>query len=121
MTDHKYSLLLVDDEESIHEALGIALTEAGHFVGYAGDGAAGFQMFLERSWDAVITDRAMPQMTGEQLAEEIKAISPETPIILITGHLLVDRRLNLFHQVLLKPFSMSDLVAAVADVLGRPA
>jgi len=117
MTDSKFSILLVDDEKSIHEALGIALTEAGHLVGYAADGAIGFQMFLEGSWDVVVTDRAMPQMSGEQLAAEIKAISPKTPIILITGHLMEETRVQLFDAVLQKPFAMSKLLACVEQVL----
>ena len=52
----------------------------------------------------------MPQMTGEQLAEEIKAISQKTPIILITGHLIEDSRLNLFDEILIKPFSTGELL-----------
>jgi DNA-binding response OmpR family regulator len=120
MTRPQFSILLVDDEKSIHEAFGIALSDAGYRVGYAEDGAIGFQMFLEGSWDAVITDQAMPHMTGEQLAEEIKGISPDTPVILVTGHILADTRLKLFDEVLMKPFALRDFLACVARVVGRP-
>ena len=117
----KRSILVVDDEESIRDALGIALEEAGYLVAHASNGEIGFQMVLEGSFDAVITDRVMPRMTGEQLAQEIKNISPNTPLILITGHLLKGSRVDLFDEVLLKPFTMADLLDAVGRVVTRPA
>jgi DNA-binding NtrC family response regulator len=117
MNQLQHSILLVDDQESIHDALGIGLEEAGYFVAHASNGETGFQMMLEGSFDAVITDRAMPRMTGEQLAQEIKNISPNTPVILITGHLPNGSRVNLFDAVLHKPFSITELVGALDRVL----
>jgi len=99
--------------------VGMSLREAGYFVDDANDGAAGLRMFKERSWDLVITDRAMPGMEGEQFAEEIRKISTDVPLILITGYLESNTRADLFDEVLEKPFTRADLLAAARRVLDR--
>src|SRR5271170_89548 len=100
MTESKNSVLLVDDDFCIHRVVGDALREAGFRVSDAEDGKMGFEMFLKGSFDAVITDRGMPQMGGEELAEEIKGSSPNTPVILITAQLRKTGRPSLFDEVL---------------------
>jgi DNA-binding response OmpR family regulator len=111
------SILLVDDEPTIHVAFGMVLREAGYLVGDAKDGVEGLRMFRQRSWDLVITDRAMPEMGGELLAEEIRNLSAQVPLILITGFLKSDTHVELFDEVLEKPFKRADLLAAVGRVL----
>ncbi len=120
MTQPQYSILLVDDEQLVHEAVGRFLTRVGYFVGHASDGVVGLQMFSERPWNAVITDRAMARMTGEQLASEIRSISPKTPLVLITGHLMKSTHVELFDAVLLKPFVMNELLTCLNKVLPQP-
>jgi len=76
-------------------------------------------MFQGGLWDVVIIDRLMPHMGGEELAEKIKGIAPHTPLILITGMLGPDTRVELFDEVLEKPFPIAHLLAATARVLQR--
>ena len=114
--DKMLSILLIDDEPVIHLLLGEDLRGAGYFVGDANDGVEGLWMFKEGSWDLVITDRAMPRMGGEQLAEEIKKVSADVPLILITGFVKSDTRCELFDEVLEKAFTRADLPAAVERV-----
>jgi CheY-like chemotaxis protein len=109
-------VLLVDDEASIVDLFGMILRNAGYFVRTALNGAAGLSLFQSGAWDLVITDRQMPQMDGERLAEAIKGIAPSTPLILITG-VSGDPRSGLFEAVLRKPFSKAALLALVEDVL----
>jgi two-component system, cell cycle sensor histidine kinase and response regulator CckA len=61
----------------------------------------------------------MPGMGGEQLAEEIRKISPDVPLILLTGFLKSDTRVDLFDEFLEKPFKRADLLAATERVLQR--
>jgi CheY-like chemotaxis protein len=111
------SILLVDDEPTIHFVVGVILREAGYSVGDANDGMEGLRMFEKGSWDLVITDRAMPGMGGEQLAREIKNISPDVPLLLLTGFLKADTRFELFDEILEKPFLRAKLLATVGRVL----
>lgn len=106
-------VLLVDDEASIHFMMGLFLRQAGYFVGDASDGVQGLRKFKEESWDVVITDLSMPEMGGEDLAQEIRMISSDTPVILITGYLKADIRRELFDEVLEKPFSKAVLLDTI--------
>ena len=119
MFSSKPSLLLVDDEPAIHFVAGTFLRDAGYAVGDANDGMEGLRMFQQGSWDLVITDRAMPGMGGEELAEEIRRIWPAVPLMLITGSLTSDTRIDLFDEILQKPFKRTDLLATVRRVLER--
>lgn len=76
-------------------------------------------MFQQGSWDLVITDRAMPGMGGEELAKELRKIWPAVPLMLITGSLTSDTRIDLFDEILQKPFKRTDLLATVRRVLER--
>ena len=78
-------IMLVDDEAVLLEVLSELLDSGGHEVRKFEDGAAALNAFKKESFDLVITDRAMPNMSGEQLAAKIKAINSRTPIIMATG------------------------------------
>jgi CheY-like chemotaxis protein len=111
------AILLVDDEPGVHLMVGMFLRKAGYFVACANDGPTALRMFKERSWDLVITDRSMPRMGGEELAEEIRKIASDVPVILVTGYLKSDTRADLFDEVLEKPFTRDDLLATIRKVL----
>ncbi len=78
-------ILTVDDEPIVLDVLREYLTGDGHRVVTALDGMSALEAFEKQSFDLVITDRAMPQMNGDQLADRIKEISPATPVLMITG------------------------------------
>ncbi len=82
------NILVVDDEESITEALEMYLSSMGYNVITATDGIKALQIFRERpeSFDLVITNQAMPKMTGTYLAIELINLNPIIPIILVTGY-----------------------------------
>ncbi len=84
--DRIYTILLVDDEEGIRNVLNITLTHAGFRVLLAPDGDQGLAVFKARKPDIVITDIKMPGIDGIELLRRIKQISPETEVIMITGH-----------------------------------
>jgi DNA-binding response OmpR family regulator len=83
-------VLCVDDEEPIRQLLGDCLTHYNHRVQTASGGEEGLKCFRAaklntRPFDIVITDLGMPKMDGHQLARTIKAESPATPVIMMTG------------------------------------
>ena len=82
----KEQLLLVDDEDGIRTVLGIALADAGYNVRTAGSGEEAMAIFAEQHPSIVITDIKMPGMDGIELLVKIKAVSPDTEVIMITGH-----------------------------------
>jgi YesN/AraC family two-component response regulator len=54
-------------------------------VELAENGREGFEKFAAGTFDLVLTDRSMPELSGDQLALEIKRIRPATPVVLLTG------------------------------------
>lgn len=78
-------LLVVDDEPMIGLLLTDFLTNDGHTVVTAANGKQGLEKFQTERFDLVLTDRAMPEMSGDQLAASIKEMAPETPVIMLSG------------------------------------
>ena len=79
-------ILLVDDEEGIRKVLGISLSDMGYDVVTAENGEEALSIFKEISPPIVLTDIKMPGMDGVTLLRMIKEVSPDTEVIMITGH-----------------------------------
>ncbi len=80
------SILLVDDEEGIRKVLGIALTDLGYKVHPAANGVDALRIFKDVQPPIVLTDIKMPEMDGIELLRRLKELSPDTEVIMITGH-----------------------------------
>jgi len=79
-------LLLVDDEEDLRDVLGIYLTDIGFHVLTAENGEDALRIFRKENPRIVLTDIKMPGMNGIELLQQIKNESPDTEVIMITGH-----------------------------------
>ena len=78
-------ILVVDDDAAMRQVLSLFLEAEGYEVETAENGARGLERYRAESWDVVLTDREMPGMCGNELAEAIKRINPTMPVILVTG------------------------------------
>lgn len=83
-------LLCIDDDEQILETLQVCLGYLGHQVKGASGGKRGIEVFCtailkSEPYDVVITDMSMPDVNGYEVAQAIKAESPKTPVILLSG------------------------------------
>lgn len=111
-------ILVIDDQPLIREILSQYLQHDWHTVDSAGDAASGFEMFKRGHYDMVIVDQVMPGISGEQLAANVREISPGTAIILLTGFGQVGLQLPTGVDVLLpKPVSHLDLRKAIAHAI----
>jgi signal transduction histidine kinase/ActR/RegA family two-component response regulator len=79
------SVLVVDDEPIARDVLTEYLTGDGHTVQTAVNGRDGIEKFKAGQFAVVITDRAMPEVGGDQLAAMVKEAAPATPVVLLTG------------------------------------
>jgi len=79
-------ILLIDDEEGIRTVLGITLADYGYEVLKAGSGGEALRLFRDQKPGIVLTDIKMPGMDGIQVLRKIKEESPDTEVIMITGH-----------------------------------
>lgn len=80
------SLLLVDDEDGIRRVVAITLADMGYEVFTAASGEEAMRVFREHHPPIVITDIRMPGMSGIDLLRAVKLESPDTEVIMITGH-----------------------------------
>lgn len=87
MSAHEFNrLLLIDDEPGIRRMMSLDLAAEGYQVATAEDGARGLEIFGQTRPDIVLTDLKMPGMDGIEVLRRIKAQSPGTEVIVITGH-----------------------------------
>lgn len=79
-------LLLIDDEPGIRRMMSLDLRSDGYQVSVAEDGDSGIEAFTRVHPDIVLTDIKMPGLDGLEVLKRIKELSPQTEVIVITGH-----------------------------------
>jgi PAS domain S-box-containing protein len=112
-------VLVVEDEPLIRDIESEYLTCDGYSVETAANGRTGLEKFRAGRFDLVLSDLAMPEMNGDQLATAIREIAPDTPIIMVTGFgdALEANGVKPTNRdkFLAKPFTHEDLRQAVAE------
>ena len=113
-------ILVVDDEPFVCDAVKMMLTFDGHLVETASNGKEALAMFDKEKFDLVITDYAMPNMKGDELAAAIKARAPGQPVVMITAYAEMlqssGNPLTGVDFVISKPFLLENLREAIAKV-----
>jgi CheY-like chemotaxis protein len=110
------NILVVDDEIFITRIFQAQLEDLGHVVHSFNSPERAFSYFKEHSAliDLVITDHAMPKITGSELIKMIKSIDSAKPVILCTGYTdllkLSDEKGSSYHAVLKKPVTLEEIV-----------
>jgi PAS domain S-box-containing protein len=115
-------ILVVDDDQLVLTNTKAMLEDFGHTVIDALSGPAALELIRKTPHvDLLITDQAMPQMTGMQLAAAIRVDWPNLPILLVSGYAELPSKTAFELPKLAKPFSLDDLEDAVARTIGRKA
>jgi PAS domain S-box-containing protein len=112
-------VLVVDDDASVRGITTTFLGELGHSTFEASDGAAALALLDSgEDIDLLVTDVAMPGMSGAELATRVRARWPEMPVLLLTGY--ADPAMgSAGYPVLRKPFRQTELARKVAAVMRR--
>ena len=111
-------ILLVDDDPLVLISTGAMLEDLGHRVTPAAGGQAALACLTQgERFDLVITDMAMPEMNGVELANTLEQLFPALPIILSSGFAEVAVDLKSALTRLPKPFDQSALTRVIADML----
>jgi CheY-like chemotaxis protein len=114
------SILLVDDEELVRCGTAEMLRDLGHRVTESEGGAEALSMLAAQpDIEAVVTDYKMPRMDGAELAERVRAIRPDMPILLISGYTgIADPIAGL--PRLNKPFGLAELANGLYRATEQP-
>jgi CheY-like chemotaxis protein len=127
MRAHPLRVLLVDDDPTLVMIDTRLLQHLGYHITAFSSSREALAAFAAQpgEFDLVITDQAMPEMTGIALAEALRELRPDMPILLVTGSLderASDSAARLgFGEVLLKPLSTQVLAEAAERVLAKRA
>jgi DNA-binding NtrC family response regulator len=113
-------VLFVDDEKSLQEFMRSELPRLGHEVTVCADGKAALKVLGKSTFDAAILDLRMPGMTGIEVLEHLKQVSPDTEAVVMTGHASMETaieavRLGAFDYIT-KPCKLAEIEAVLQKV-----
>jgi two-component system response regulator PilR (NtrC family) len=121
----KKKILVVDDERSMREFLGIMLTKEGYSVTQCPDGETALRQVEEDIFDLVVMDIRMPKMDGITVLERIKEITPETIAIMITAFASTDTAVRAMkkgaYDYITKPFKIDEIKLIIRNALEKKA
>ena len=116
-------LLIVEDETRMADLLRKGLTEEGHMVTCASDGAEGLALAKTYEFDIIILDVMMPRLSGYEMAKRLRGEKMRTPILMLTARDSVPdivKGLDLgADDYMTKPFSFDELIARLRAVKRR--
>jgi two-component system response regulator AtoC len=118
------AVLVVDDEEAVRTGLAEFLRAANYQVRTAQTGAQALEMLSGGSFDAVLLDVVMPDMSGLEVLERYRANGGHAPVVVLSALSGADDAVRAMKlgatDYLCKPFDTAELEASLARVLGRP-
>ena len=118
-------ILVIDDDPDIAELLRDVLAVHGHSVEVALSAPDGVSMATSRPFDLVYTDLGMPDMSGWEVADGIRAVKPELPVALLTGWAATidesEVRSRGIAALVHKPFEINELLEVTARLLAGSA
>ena len=121
--DKAATILLVEDEENLHEALKLNLELEGYAVTYAFDGVQALDAIKKEYFDLVILDIMLPEMDGIAVAETIRLSNTEIPILMLSAkNTSNDKVLGLkkgADDYLTKPFNLEELLLRIQKLINK--
>jgi len=109
-----FHILVVDDELAQRELVSGFLKKQGFEVAMAGSGEKALELFRQESFDLVLTDQKMPNMSGLELLQGIHAINPETAVVLMTAYGSIKAAVSSIKggaiDYLIKPLNLDELL-----------
>ena len=115
------SVLIIDDHDSIREGLELLLRRRGHRTSSAGDGESGLELLQEEGADLVITDLKMVKMDGLEVLQQVREMSPDSEVMVITAFGTIEEAVAAMKQgaidFITKPFSSEEFGVKVDRIL----
>jgi PAS domain S-box-containing protein len=114
-------ILIVDDEPGIRNVLTSLLKERGFETATAGTAAEGLKAVSEDHYNVIVLDIILPDAAGTQILEKLDKASPDSEVVLITGHASLDTAIqalrNKSYDYIQKPFRLGQLLEAIEGAL----
>jgi two-component system NtrC family response regulator len=118
--EDSFSILVVDDEPPQLELIGGFLKKQGFEVTLAESGEKALQIFRRESFDLVLTDQRMPNLSGLDLLKAVRTVNPETPVIVVTAYGSIETAVSAIKagatDYLTKPLNLDELLHRIEKV-----
>lgn len=115
------NILVVDDKRVIGDLFRVTLGHQGHLITVINDPTEVVDVLKNFAFDIAFFDIVMPEIDGVQLLQEAKRISPNLPIVMMSGFSVTDKRLQALSYgaaaCLTKPFNIEDIEALIRDTV----
>jgi DNA-binding NtrC family response regulator len=116
-------ILVIDDERAIRNTLREILEYEKFSVDDASDGSEGVKLIEKNKYDLILSDIKMPKMDGMEVLDRIMSITPDTPVVLISGHGNIDTAVEALkkgaYDYIAKPIDMNRLLVTVRNALDK--
>src|SRR5579883_992554 len=117
------TILVIDDDESLRDTIGVMLEQEGFRAVLVGDGKTGYDKAMTLKPDLVLVDLRLPGMSGTEICKQLRAARVSTPIIVLSAvGEEIDKVLLLeigADDYVVKPFGARELLARIRAVLRR--
>jgi DNA-binding NtrC family response regulator len=118
---NKLRILFVDDEATIRDVMRIELPRMGHEVTICDDGQTAIAALEKHTFDVAIVDLRMPGISGWDVVSHLRAVAPETEVIISTGHGNMEDAIQALRRGVYDFLTKPTKLAAIASVLARVA
>ena len=120
---YRFRILVVDDEPAQRELISGFLKKQAFDVVVAESGAKALELFRQETIDLILTDQKMPNMSGLDLLQAVRAINPENPVILMTAFGSIEAAVSAIRggatDYLTKPLNLDELLYRIRQVSDR--
>jgi DNA-binding response OmpR family regulator len=117
------TVLVIDDDRSVRDTIGVMLEQEGFHALLAGDGASGFNQAVELKPGLILVDLRMPGLSGEEVCRQLRATGMTTPLIVLSAMCGEMDKVQLLEigadDYVVKPFGARELLARIRAVLRR--
>lgn len=121
MQPHEINILVIDDDKDVCEFLKKFLSEDGYNINTLAKPARALDRIKEKTYHLIILDLKMPHIKGEDLLTEIRKVSPDISVIILTAHPSVDSAVqtmkNNAFDYIKKPFKVDELRGTIRNAL----
>jgi DNA-binding response OmpR family regulator len=121
--EEKLRIFFCEDDENLGSLLREYLQAKGFETDLYADGEVGYRGFIAHTYDICILDIMMPKKDGLTLAQDIRAVNPDIPILFLTAKIMKEDILEGFKMgaddYITKPFSMEELLLRIEAILRR--
>ncbi|GAF69910.1 unnamed protein product, partial [marine sediment metagenome] len=117
------SILIVDDDPRFCDSLKVLLSNQGYQIQTSNSGREAMEYLVKNNFDLALLDMVMPEMNGHEIMDYINSKSPETLVIVITGHASMESAIESLrrgaYDYLRKPFEPEELLKTVENALNN--